>query len=191
LEFEAKKVIKYSPLYGSSWFQLLDYDRDGDKDIITVNGDNADKSYVSKPYHGMRIHLNDGNNNFEETYFYPFNGATRLVANDFDQDGDLDFGLLSTFPDYGSPSELSFVFLENRNSQKFEFLPYIFKGSDLGRWFLMDSGDVDNDGDVDIILSSFSLSFTPVPEPLEKLWREKDIDLLILENKLKPASDEK
>ncbi len=191
LKFTADKVIRFSPVYGSSWIQLADYDGDGDKDIITVNGDNADKSYVLKPYHGLCIHMNDGNNHFEEKYFYSFNGATRFVANDFDQDGDLDFGLLSTFPDYNPNPLSSFVFLENRDSQKFEFSPYTFKSSDTGRWFLMDSGDIDNDGDEDIILSSFSLSFTPVPEHWAKLWKEKDVDIMILENMLKSGKNEK
>ena len=65
LTFRPEKAIRFSPVYGSSWFELIDYDSDGDDDIITVNGDNADKSYVLKPYHGLRIHINDGNNNFE------------------------------------------------------------------------------------------------------------------------------
>lgn len=185
LRFRAENVIRFSPVYGSSWFQLIDYDGDGDDDIITVNGDNADKSYVHKPYHGMRIHINDGTNNFEEKYFYSLNGATRSVARDFDQDGDIDIGLLSTFPDYDNKPGFSFVYLENRNAQEFAFSPYTFKGSTWGRWLLMDAGDVDNDGDEDIILSSFTYAFTPVPKDLSKLWKEKNVDMMLLENKLK------
>jgi len=185
LSFIPEKVLQFSPVYGTSWFELIDYDDDGDDDIITVNGDNADKSYVQKPYHGMRIHINDGSNNFKEAYFYPLNGATRLIARDFDQDGDVDFGLLSTFPDYEKHPEFSFVYLENENASAFNFKPYTFKDSNTGRWFLMDAGDVDNDGDEDIILSSFTYIFTPVPAHLSKLWNEKNVDIMILENTLK------
>ncbi len=185
LGFIPEKVLRFSPVFGTSWFELIDYDGDGDHDIITVNGDNADKSYVHKPYHGMRIHINDGSNNFEETYFYPLNGATRLIARDFDQDGDVDFGLLSTFPNYEERPEFCFVYLENQNAASFDFSPYTFKDSNQGRWFLMDAGDVDNDGDEDIILSSFTYVFTPVPEDLSKLWEEKNVDIMILENVLK------
>ncbi len=184
LQFRADKVLRFSPVYGSSWFELIDYDGDGDEDIITVNGDNADKSYVQKPYHGMRIHINDGSNRFEEKYFYPLNGATRLVARDFDQDGDVDFGLLSTFPDYEHNPGLSFVYLENTNASDYDFNTHTFKESKLGRWFLMDAGDVDNDGDEDIILSSFTYVFTPVPKHLSELWNEKNTDIMVLENKL-------
>ena len=183
--FIADKVIRFSPVYGISWFELIDYDGDGDDDIITANGDNADKSYVQKPYHGLRIHINDGKNNFEEKYFYALNGATRLVAKDFDKDGDVDFGVLSTFPDYENNPEFSFVYLENTNSNTYSFNPSTFKDSNMGRWFLMDTGDIDNDGDEDIILSSFTYVFTPVPDKLSKNWNKKNADLMVLENQLK------
>jgi hypothetical protein len=41
------------------------------------------------------------------------NGASRLVARDFDKDGDMDFGIISTFPDYERHPEHRFVYLEN------------------------------------------------------------------------------
>ncbi|OBR39022.1 FG-GAP repeat domain-containing protein [Maribacter hydrothermalis] len=184
LEFTVDKVIRFSPVYGSSWFELVDYNADGYQDIITVNGDNADKSFVNKPFHGMRIHINDGNNNFEETYFYPLNGATRVVANDFDQDGDLDFALLATFPDYENHPEYNFVYLENVNSGNYVFNQEHLADIKMARWFLMDAADIDGDGDQDIVLSALTYSFTPVPEYLEKAWSKSYTDLLILENKL-------
>ncbi|TMU56439.1 FG-GAP repeat domain-containing protein [Flagellimonas algicola] len=184
LKFRAEKVLEFSPVYGSSWFELVDYNMDGYYDIITVNGDNADKSYVHKPYHGMRIHLNDGTNSFSEAYFYPLYGATRLLARDFDQDGDLDFGLISSFPDYENAPELSFVYLDNLDAASFDFSTKILENPNIGRWFLMDALDTDQDGDEDIVLSSFTYVFTPVPETLSKQWEEDNVDLLILENKL-------
>ncbi len=187
LKFRLETPIKFSPVFGSSWFEIIDYNNDGHDDIVTVHGDNADKSYVHKPYHGLRLHINDGNNNFEEKYFYPLNGATRVVSNDFDQDGDIDFGILSTFPNYEQKPTHSFVYLENKNAEQYSFLPNISEANDLGRWLLMDSGDFDDDGDIDIVLSAFSYSFTPVPKNLHEAWRNSDVDLLILENNLNPA----
>lgn len=185
LEFEAEQVLRFSPVYGTSWFDLMDYDADGDLDIVTVHGDNADKSYEEKPYHGMRIHINEGAAGFRETFFYPFNGATRVVASDFDQDGDTDFALLSTFPDYSEQPVLSFAYLENANKKTYDFNSYSLGRQPKGNWFLMDSADIDNDGDEDIVLSSFTYYFTPVPAILKAKWDRSFTDILILENTLK------
>ena len=184
LSFRAERVLEFDPVYGSSWFELVDYNNDGFDDLITVNGDNADKSYVHKPYHGLRIHLNNGRNEFTEAYFYPMHGATRFVTDDFDQDGDLDFGILSTFPDYENMPEYSFVYLENKNAENYSFETKLLPDPNLGRWFLMDKGDIDGDGDIDILLSSFTYAFTPVPDFLEKKWSQENTDILILENTL-------
>ncbi|MBT8204649.1 MAG: VCBS repeat-containing protein [Eudoraea sp.] len=182
LVFKPEQVIRFSPVYGSSWFELVDYDGDEDLDIITVNGDNADKSFIPKPYHGLRIHINNGQNQFEEKYFFPLNGATRLISGDYDQDGDLDFFLVATFPDYDREPLPSLVFLENKDSKTFDFIPKIKLGMPEGRWFLLTSGDVDSDGDEDVIVSSFTYAFTPVPEELKNHWDQTGTDLLILEN---------
>ncbi|HEA21417.1 hypothetical protein LCGC14_1010290 [marine sediment metagenome] len=184
LVFNIEQVIRFSPISGSSWFEVLDYDGDGNQDIISVHGDNGDKTQVLKPYHGMRIHLNDGTNHFSEAFFYPFHGATRSVSRDFDQDGDIDIALISTFPDYSKRPEQSFIYLENKNSSDFNFQSYRLPENISGRWFLMDAGDVDSDGDEDIVLTCFTYSFTPLPEDLSTEWRESDVDMVILKNSL-------
>ena len=184
LEFRAERVLRFSPVFGTSWFELLDYDGDGDDDLLTVHGDNADKSYVQKPYHGFRIYLNNGMNEFQEAYFYPLHGATRVLGNDFDQDGDIDFCVLATFPDYDKEPILPFVYLQNDDPANFEFSTQVLSIPSAGRWLLLESGDIDKDGDEDIILSPFTYVFTPVPEYLNELWNQSGVDMLLLENKI-------
>lgn len=184
LKFTAEKAIRFSSIYGSSWFELIDYEGDGDVDIVTVHGDNADETYIQKPYHGMRVHINDGTNVFEEKYFYPMNGATRVISKDFDADGDVDMALLSTFPDYEAHPEYVFVYLENTNASTFEFQPFTIANINMGKWFLMDSGDIDHDGDEDLILSAFTYGFSTAPDEMTKKWEEGTVDLLVLKNKL-------
>jgi predicted nucleotidyltransferase len=160
----------------------MDFDGDGDLDLITANGDNADLTYTQKPYHGMRISLNDGYGNFKEAFFYQLNGATRLVAEDFDQDNDIDIALVSTFPDYENHPEMAFIYLENLGD--FNFKENIIEDVNFGRWFLLDKGDIDQDGDIDILISSFTYTFSPVPNEFQKTWEQNDVDLILLKNNL-------
>lgn len=185
LTFTGDILLRFSPLFGTSWFEMVDFDNDGDEDIITVHGDNADKTQILKPYHGMRIHLNNGKNEFEESFFYPMYGATRSATFDYDQDGDLDIALISTFPDYGDRPVRSFVYLENTGTDSFDFTVRTLPEHIDGKWFLMKAADVDADGDHDIILSTFTYYFTPIPKDLSQKWSQSLTDLMVLENTLK------
>ncbi|PKA96411.1 VCBS repeat protein [Flavobacteriaceae bacterium MAR_2009_75] len=181
-KFFSRKVLSFPPHYGSSWFEIVDFDNDGNLDLITAHGDNADETYVMKPYHGMRIHLNDGANNFDESFFYQMHGCTRISAKDFDQDGDIDIALLSTFPDYENHTDETFVYLENNGSSDFKFTSHVLSEPNAGKWFLMDSGDIDSDGDEDIILSTLTYDYSPTPKELQERWNNENLDILLLEN---------
>lgn len=185
LEFEAQRVIRLSPVYGTSWMEVVDYEGDGDLDVVLAQGDNADFSMVNKPFHGVRIFINDGANVFAEHFFYPIYGATRVLARDFDGDGDVDLAVTAFFPDFVNFPEESFVFLENKNPSAFQFQACTFPEAVSGSWMTADAGDFDGDGDLDILLGSFSHNPAPVPEKIKQDWHQNGPDVLLLRNRLK------
>jgi hypothetical protein len=77
---------------------------------------------------------------------------------------------------------MAFIYLENLGD--FNFKENIIEDVNFGRWFLLDKGDIDKDGDIDILISSFTYTFSPVPNEFQKTWEENDVDLILLKNNL-------
>ena len=180
--FEEVPLLTFPAAYGSSYFEMTDLDKDGDLDIIYTNGDNADYPPILKPYHGIRFFLNDGGGKFSESFFYPLYGAYKAFPADFDQDGDLDIAAISFFPDFENQPERSFVYLENQGDG--QLLERTFPEVTLGRWITMDAGDIDLDGDLDILLGSLAFEVVPPVGLLDK-WVQAGIPFIVLENTLK------
>jgi hypothetical protein len=181
--FAKHRAFQRQPSWGHSGFELADFDGDGQMDLLVTNGDNGDFSTSpTKPYHGIRIYLNRGGLRFEEACFFHLNGAYKAQARDFDQDGDLDIAAVSFFPDYEKSPRESFVYLENGGN--LHFTASTFRECISGRWLTMDAGDLDGDGDDDIVLGSLVKMPSPVPEFLKKVWDESGPSVMILKNNL-------
>ncbi|ARK12370.1 VCBS repeat-containing protein [Fibrella sp. ES10-3-2-2] len=178
--FTKTVALRFPSVYGSSYFDLTDMDRDGDLDILYTNGDNGDKSYSLKAFHGVRVFINDGHFKFKQTLFYPLYGAQQAVARDFDQDGDLDIAAISFFPNYDKSPVESFVYLENQGN--FKLKARTFPHPEQGHWMVMEVGDVDQDGDDDLLLGSFFRAITPTPKPLLTQWFTAGKGILLLKN---------
>ncbi|GGD55445.1 hypothetical protein GCM10011514_19490 [Emticicia aquatilis] len=178
-QFDTKEILRFSPVHGSSFFELVDLNKDGHKDILYTSGDNADYTTpVLKPYHGVYGYLNDGKNNYKQAFFYPINGCFKALARDFDNDGDLDIATIAYFPDFMNQPKEGFVYLENKG--KFAFSATSIKEVNAGNWLVMDAADLDADGDEDIVLGNFDRKKRGAINE-----SKKDTAVLVLMNRLR------
>ncbi len=182
--FTQQKLLQFPPTYGSVSFEYVDFNQDGIKDVVHVSGDNADYEAIPKPYHGIRIFLGSDSLTFKEACFFPLHGAYQTRTKDFDRDGDLDIAAISFFPDYETSPRESFVMLENvSEGDSIRFKAFSVPAFHQGRWIVMDSGDVDADGDEDIVLGSFVVQ-NPYGDQtgLKEAWMANGPSWIMLKN---------
>ncbi|WP_051287471.1 FG-GAP repeat domain-containing protein [Algoriphagus mannitolivorans] len=172
-KFREETLLAFQPAFGSSDFKFEDMDGDGFKDIVLVNGDNADQSQILKYYHGVRIFKNDGKGKFEEHWFYPMYGASGLEIGDFDQDGDQDLVVISFFPDPMQKPRQDLVYFENTSGG---FRPYSLAQNAEFHWLTITKGDLDLDGDLDLVIGGFE--FNQLYQAPRENWKP----FLILKN---------
>ena len=187
--FRRQLVYQRPPSWGHSGFELADFNRDGLPDVLVTNGDNADfNTSPHKASHGVRLYLNRGGLRWELAWTAPMRGAYRAVARDFDGDGDLDIAAVSFFADYETAPQEGFLYFENHGlpgDRAWEFKARTLRPGATGRWISLEAGDLDGDGDDDLVLGSLIEMPTPVPDKLHGLWREKGPSVLILRNQTK------
>lgn len=176
--FKITTLLRFPSVYGSSYFDIIDFDKDGHFDILYTNGDNADYSIILKPYHGVRIFLNDGKNQFTENWFHYMPGCSWAVARDFDMDGDVDLAAIAFFPDFKRAPEQSFIYFEN---QQGKLVPNTTPLATGGRWLIMETVDIDADEDEDIMLGALNFN-NGVPAPIVEGWKANPVSILLLRN---------
>jgi hypothetical protein len=159
--FEQKVIYTAPhPNWGSSGIQLVDLDKDGDLDVLLTHGDTFDDGIV-KPYHGIQWLENTGSYPFVEHSVAQLPGVHRAEAADVDNDGDLDIvacALLAGGSDVDEKTLPATIWLEQTRPGAF-----VRHTIEMGtpRHATLDVGDVDDDGDVDIVVGNFSIN-TPV-----------------------------
>lgn len=177
--FTQSTLLQFPVTAGSSSFDVADMNGDGHPDILYTSGDNADYSITYKPYHGVYIYLNDGENNFQEAWFYHVNGAYSVKARDFTGNGSKDIALISFFADYTQKPEEGFVLFQNVGD--LTFTPWHPQMASYGRWIAMDVADWTGNSASDIVLANFSMGPTRLHPRVEQIITQSP-HLLVLEN---------
>jgi len=167
-------VDKDDTYYGMSGLEIVDLDQDGDIDIVYSNGDTLDMDFPNglnpNEYHGVAWLENDGTGQFFHHELTRVWGAFIGHPVDIDSDGDLDI-IVGTFQltDYFIDSNrIDLVLLENDGNQHFTRHTY----DNLLRYMItFDSGDIDGDGDIELIGGSHRISFDgPSHRGIEFKW---------------------
>ena len=84
-------------------------------------------------------------------------------AGDFDQDGDQDMAMIAFFSE-PDPQE-SFLYFENKGKWQFQVYSVNLPPA---KWLVMEAGDVDRDGDLDLILGNLNNNNQALKEQKEK-----------------------
>lgn len=152
MKFRREKISPpQDPSSGSSGLEMVDIDRDGDQDFVYCLGDTLD-SYLIKPYHGVRLLVNEGQFPFREVKLIQRPGACDTATADFDGDGDLDIAVCGYLPDRVVPQMATgtcdtVFWLEQTEKEK--FLPHPIEVAVIGH-LAITAGDFDHDGRIDL-----------------------------------------
>jgi len=156
--FESKVLYRAPhPAYGTSGFQVVDLDQDGDLDMLVTNGDMMDEISLAKPYHGVRW-LENIDGVFHPRDLVAMTGAYCARAFDMNGDGHLDIVVSSLNFTWGESDAPSLIWLENDGEQNFTASKIIYAPTNLAT---MDVGDINHDGIPDIVVGGLH-----VPGPL-------------------------
>lgn len=143
-QFESQVIDKRN---GSIHVPVVDMNRDGRLDIVTL---------VSQEHESIDVHLNQGNGDFIVERIHtspdPAYASSGIDVIDLDGDGDLDILYTNgdTFDDHIAKPFHSVQWLENQGTFPFThhhlvYMPGVYRAI---------AGDIDNDGDMDIVAVS-------------------------------------
>lgn len=150
------------PAYGSSGIEMVDFDGDGDLDVLMSNGDTFDDE-IPKPIHSIQWLENEGSFPFTHRPIGQMPGAYRAVAGDVDLDGDMDVAAVALLGEKSVAKEPPGTFDGVAYFEQTDDGSFIRHRLQVDR---CDSAtcrlaDMDGDGDLDLITVPYSTVLSP------------------------------
>ena len=175
-KFDRHRVATGGDLtFGSVGIELVDLDRDGDQDILYVNGDTFDNNFANRS-HGLQWLENVGNLEFRLHRLLELPGAYKAIATDIDGDSDLDILVVANLPTIVYPTSLndqspaSIVLLEQLPNLEFQ-VHVLERGTP--RYPALEAADFNEDGKMDFVVGVQLFDTDPPNSPASKLPRLK------------------
>lgn len=130
-------------LYGVAFLHALNYNNDGKDDFLIAA--------TTTTGGAIWLCINQGNSVFEWHYVssYPYEGIQKMVTDDFDNDGDLDF----MFDDFANSNVIWRVTNDGNEQFTLDYIEYTGQPT-----LLYGMADLDDDGDQDLITSYYSFT---------------------------------
>ena len=159
--------------FGSVGIEMVDLDRDGDQDILYVNGDTFDNNFANRS-HGLQWLENVANLEFRLHRLLELPGAYKALATDIDGDSDLDILVVANLPTVVYPTSLndqspaSIVLLEQ--TSKLEFRAHVLERG-TPRYPALEAADFNLDGKMDFAVGVQLFETDPPDSPASKLPR--------------------
>jgi hypothetical protein len=151
------------PRWGSTGIRLVDWNGNGELDVLINHGDAVQVPPVLRPYHGFGWLENRGEMPLVYHRLAHLPGAHTAQPADLDGDGNLELVSSVFIPAWDSAwpsaSELETV-IWLKQTQPGQYQRYVLE-TGWARYACMDLGDWDDDGDVDIVLGNFVLYERP------------------------------